>query len=211
MLQLYSYFRSSAAYRVRIALNLKNIDYTLTAVNLLKGEHKSSDYMRINPQGLVPALQLSDGRIINQSTAMLEYLEKEYPEVPLLPDNSFDAATIRNWSNVIACDIHPVDNLRVLKYLENELNVDAQEKMSWYHHWIIEGFTALEDQLIAAPYSFGKTVTLADIYLIPMVYNALRFNLDMQKFPKILAIYEVCNTLEAFDKAKPENQADSTI
>lgn len=207
-MELYTYFRSSAAYRVRIALNIKEIKHTLTPVNLLEGNHRKSEYMGINPQGLVPALKLNDGKVINQSTAMLEYLEAEYPEIPLLPSDSFDAATVRNWSNIIACDIHPLDNLRVLKYLVNDLNIEDDDKMKWYHHWIIEGFTALESQLIAAPYCFGKTVTLADIYLIPMVYNALRFNLVMDKFPKILAIYEACNSLDAFDKAKPENQLD---
>lgn len=210
-MELYTYFRSSAAYRVRIALNIKEIKHTLTSVNLLKGEHSQTSYKGINPQGLVPALKLDNGTVICQSTAILEYLEKEYPAIPLLPNDSVDAAIIRSWSNIIACDIHPLDNLRVLKYLVNELNVDPEDKMTWYHHWLIEGFTALETHLLATPYCFGNTVTLADIYLIPMVYNALRFNLSMENFPKILAIYENCNTLDAFDKAKPENQADCLI
>ena len=210
-MELYTYFRSSAAYRVRIALNLKDIKHTLIPINLLEGNHRQAEYMSINPQGLVPALKVNDGRIINQSTAMLEYLEAQHPEIPLLPSDSFDAATIRNWCNIIACDIHPIDNLRVLKYLENNLNVNPEDKMQWYHHWIIEGFTALEGQLVASPYCFGSEVTLADVYLVPMVYNAFRFNVPMDKFPKILAIYEVCNTLSAFDKAKPENQADCNL
>jgi maleylacetoacetate isomerase len=210
-MELYTYFRSSAAYRVRIALNIKEITHTLTAVSLLKGDHHEASYKSINPQGLVPALKLNDGKIICQSTAILEYLEHEYPAIPLLPKNSFDTATIRSWSNIIACDIHPLDNLRVLNYLESEFNVDAGDKMTWYHHWLIEGFTALESQLLATPYCFGDKVTLADVYLIPMVYNALRFNLSMEKFPKILAIYETCNTLDAFDRAKPENQDDCLI
>jgi maleylacetoacetate isomerase len=210
-MELYTYFRSSAAYRVRIALNIKEIMHTLTSVSLLKGDHHDASYKGINPQGLVPALKLNDGKIICQSTAILEYLESEYPAIPLLPKNSFDAATIRSWSNIIACDIHPLDNLRVLKYLESEFNVDAGDKMTWYHHWLIEGFTALETQLLATPYCFGDKVTLADVYLIPMVYNALRFNLSMEKFPKTLAIYDACNTLDSFDKAKPENQVDCLI
>jgi maleylacetoacetate isomerase len=210
-MKLYTYFRSSAAYRVRIALNLKGIKHTLTPVNLLKGDHCGSSYKGINPQGLLPTLELSNGKKISQSTAILEYLENDYPAIPLLPKDSFEAATIRSWSNIIACDIHPLDNLKVLKYLVNELNVDAEDKMTWYHHWIIEGFTALETQLLATPYCFGDRVTLADVYLIPMVYNALRFNLSMEKFPKILAIYETCNTLDAFDRAKPENQDDCLI
>lgn len=210
-MELYTYFRSSAAYRVRIALNVKDIKHKLTAVNLLKGDHNNNSYTGINPQGLVPTLKLGDGKVICQSTAILEYLEEEYPTIPLLPNDSFDAAIVRGWSNVIACDIHPLDNLRVLKYLVNELNLDAENKMTWYHHWIIEGFTALETQLLAKPYCFGSTVTLADVYLVPMVYNALRFNLSMKKFPKILAIYEACNKLDAFDKARPENQEDCLI
>lgn len=210
-MELYTYFRSSAAYRVRIALNIKEIQHTLTAVNLLKGDHCNASYKALNPQGLVPTLKLNDGKLIYQSTSILEYLEKEYPAIPLLPSDSFDAATIRAWSNIIACDIHPLDNLRVLKYLVGELNVDDKDKMTWYHHWIIEGFTSLESQLLATPYCFGKSITLADVYLIPMVYNALRFNLPMEEFPKILAIYDACNRLETFDKAKPENQADCVM
>jgi maleylpyruvate isomerase len=207
-MELYTYFRSSAAYRVRIALNLKDIKHTLIPINLLEGNHRQAEYMSINPQGFVPALKVNDGRIINQSTAMLEYLEAQHPEIPLLPSDSFDAATIRNWCNIIACDIHPLDNLRVLKYLVNELNVEDGDKVQWYRHWIIEGFSALEPQLLAAPYCFGEMLTLADIYLIPMVYNALRFNVPMDNFPKVLAIYEVCNSLDAFNKAKPDNQLD---
>ncbi|WP_426358198.1 maleylacetoacetate isomerase [Pseudocolwellia sp. HL-MZ19] len=210
-MELYTYFRSSAAYRVRIALNIKEIKHTLTPVNLLTGDHLQSNHMKINPQGLVPSLAFNDGRIINQSTAIIEYLEAKYRSIPLLPSDHFDAAIIRNWCNIIACDIHPLDNLRVLKYLVNELEVEDDDKMQWYHHWIIEGFKALEPQLLASPYCFGNMITLADIYLIPMVYNALRFNVPMDKFPKILSIYEACNTLSAFDKAKPEKQIDSTI
>ena len=210
-MELYTYFRSSAAYRVRIALNIKDIPHTLIAVNLLKGEHHNAYYKDISPQGLLPALKLSDGKIIYQSTAILEYLETEFTKTPLLPSNSFDVATVRGWCNIVACDIHPLDNLRVLKYLENELDVSTDEKICWYHHWLIEGFTALETQLLATPYCFGDKVTLADVYLIPMVYNTLRFNLSMEKFPKILAIYEACNKLNGFDMAKPENQLDCNI
>lgn len=210
-MKLYTYFRSSAAYRVRIALNIKEIQHTLTPVNLLKGEHRNKDYMAMNPQGLVPALKFNDGKVINQSTAILEYLEAEHPNIPLLPSDNFDSAIVRGWCNIIACDIHPLDNLRVLKYLTNELGVEDDNKMQWYHHWLNEGFKALETEILATPYCFGTMITLADIYLIPMVYNALRFNLPMDSFPKILSIYETCNKLDAFDKAKPENQLDSTL
>lgn len=210
-MELYTYFRSSAAYRVRIALNVKHIKHTLKVINLLKGEHLNTPYTKLNPQGLLPILKLNDGRIICQSTAIVEYLEKEYPVIPLLPNNSFDAATVRSWCNIIACDIHPLDNLRVLNYLVKALNVDAEDKINWYHYWITKGFTALETQILATPYCFGNTVTLADVYLIPMVYNALRFNLPMHKFPKILAVYQACNKLDTFDKAKPENQPDCLV
>ncbi len=206
-MELFTYFRSSAAYRVRIALNLKAIPHTLTTVNLLKAEHKSEAYQKLNPQGLVPSLKLDDGRIINQSTAMLEYLEVTTDSYPLLPINPFDAATVREWCNIIGNDIHPVDNLRILKYLTGTLGVSEEDKMTWYHHWIHEGFKALELQLVATPYCFGDQVTLADLYLVPQVYNALRFELDMSDYPKIAAIYEACNKLEAFQKAAPENQS----
>ncbi len=203
-MELFTYFRSSAAYRVRIALNLKKIDHTLTDVNLLEGAHKSDAYLDLNPQGLVPALKLDDGRIINQSSAMLEYLETVFTNKPLLPTDPFDAATIRNWCNIIACDIHPVDNLRVLKYLTGTLSVSEDEKLIWYHHWIKLGFDALEPQLKATPYCFGDEVTLADLYLIPQVYNALRFDQDMSAFPKISNIYKNCNQLDAFKRASPD-------
>lgn len=208
-MELYSYFRSSAAYRLRIALNIKGIEHTLKPVNLLKGEHKSEAYRALQPQGLVPALQLDDGTTLGQTTAIVEYLEAEYPHTPLLPRDSVAAAVVRSWVNTIACDIHPLNNLRVLKYLAHELGVDETQKSAWYHHWISEGFAALESQVRAAPYCFGAEVTLADIYLIPQIYNALRFNTDMTAFPKLMAIDEACNKLAAFAEARPENQPDA--
>ncbi len=208
-MELYSYFRSSAAYRLRIALNIKGIEHTLKPVNLLKGEHKNEAYRALQPQGLVPALQLDDGTTLGQTTAIVEYLEAEYPHTPLLPRDSVAAAVVRSWVNTIACDIHPLNNLRVLKYLVHELGVDEAQKSAWYHHWISEGFAALESQVRAAPYCFGAEVTLADIYLIPQIYNALRFNTDMTAFPKLMAIDEACNKLAAFAEARPENQPDA--
>ena len=153
---------------------------------------------------------LTNPSLISQSTAILEYLEAKYPQVPLLPGDSYEAAMVRGWVNIIACDIHPLDNLRVLKYLVHELEVNDEQKTAWYQHWIIEGFTALERQIKASPYCCGRAVTLADLYLIPQVYNAPRFKTDMSAFPKIMAIYEACNALESFDEARPENQPDST-
>lgn len=208
-MELFSYFRSSAAYRLRIAFNLKGIAHTIRPVNLLKGEHKSPEYLTINPQGLVPAIKTNDGRLLSQSTAILEYIETLNEGPALLPSDAFDAATVRSWVNQIACDIHPVNNLRILKYLSSELGADDEVKNSWYKHWINLGFSALEQQLSDGPFCFGSTVSLADVYLIPQVYNAKRFNVDMTQFPKISAIDEHCNSLEAFINAKPENQPDA--
>ncbi|WP_077340232.1 maleylacetoacetate isomerase [Pseudocolwellia agarivorans] len=207
-MKLYSYHRSSAAYRVRIALNLKDAAHTLVPVNLLTGEHTQAPYTDKQPQGLVPCLETDDGRFLSQSGAIIQYIEALYPQHPLVPTDAFAAAEVRSMIDLIACDIHPLDNLRVLKYLTQTLNVNEDEKMQWYFHWINKGFNALEGQLKAAPYSLGDTVSLVDLYLIPQVYNALRFKLDMTPYPNILAIYNNCNKLPAFDAAKPENQID---
>jgi len=203
-MELFDYFRSSAAYRIRIALNLKSIPYTQTPVNLLTADHKSADYLALNPQGLVPTLKLDDGRLLTQSTAILEYLETAYPETPLLPADPYDAAKIRGWCNLIACDIHPVNNLRVLKYLTGTLGVSEEDKLTWYHHWIREGFDALEQQIDAAPFMAGEVITLADVYLVPQVYNALRFELDMSLYPKIMRSYDACHIKPEFTAAAPE-------
>jgi len=208
-MELFSYFRSSAAYRLRIAFNLKGIEHSIKPVNLLKAEHKSEAYLAINPQGLVPALKLADGRVLTQSTAILEYLESTQANAPLLPSDPYDAAIVRSWVNQIACDIHPVNNLRILKYLSGELGVEEESKNNWYKHWIELGFTALEEQISEGPFCFGDTVSLADVYLVPQVYNAKRFNVDMSQFPKISAICDHCNSLDAFIQAMPENQIDA--
>ncbi len=208
-MKLYSYYRSSAAYRVRIALNIKQIEHQIVPVNLLKKAHKQADYVRKQPQGLVPCVELSDGRVLAQSGAILSYLDALHPDTQLLPADAFDAAKIQSFVDIIGCDIHPICNLRILNYLTNDLKVDSEQKLSWYRHWIIEGFAALESMLTGTEYCFGNKVTLADIYLIPQVYNALRFEVDMQAFPKIMSIYQHCNQLDAFIQAKPENQIDA--
>lgn len=210
MMLLYSYFRSSAAYRVRIALNLKGIDYQQLPVNLVAGDQKSAEYLELNPQGLVPALRLESGEVIAQSTAILEWLEEAYPAKSLLPENAYGRASARAMVNGIACDIHPLNNLRVLKYLSAELRVSDEEKNNWYCHWIHEGFTSLEKQIKAAPYALGESVSLVDVYLVPQVFNALRFKVDLSSYPKIQAVYKACNTLDAFVQAAPENQPDAT-
>lgn len=208
-MKLYSYFRSSAAYRVRIALNLKAIDHELAIVNLLKSEQLGEEYLATNPQGLLPALETDDG-VLAQSLAILEWLDETYPQAPLITGTAWQKAQIRNLSFAIACDIHPVNNLRVLKYLSNELGVDDEAKNKWYRHWIEVGFEKIELMLNENDdYCFGNQPTLADICLVPQVFNAIRFNVDMSAYPKIAAIYEHCNKLAAFNDAAPQNQPDA--
>lgn len=206
-MELFSYHRSSAAYRVRIALNLKQIEHDIVTVDLLASEQKGDAYKAINPQGLVPCLRLATGQVIGQSTAILEYLEERHRQIPLLPKDDVDRALVRAWVNTIACDIHPLNNLRVLKYLQGDLNIEDGAKKQWYAHWISAGFAALEEQVAAKPYCFGATITMADVYLIPQIYNAMRFDVDMTPFPKLAGIFETCNRLDAFHLAAPEQQA----
>ncbi|MDP2635620.1 MULTISPECIES: maleylacetoacetate isomerase [unclassified Pseudoalteromonas] len=208
-MKLYTYFRSSAAYRVRIALNLKAIDHELVPVNLLKSEQQGEHYLSKNPQGLLPALETEEG-VLGQSLAILEYLDETYPQHPLIYGNAWQKAQIRNLSYAVACDIHPIDNLRVLKYLSTELAVDDEAKNKWYRHWVEVGFEKLE-LLLDEKHDFcvGDKPSLADVCLVPQVFNALRFNVDMTAYPKIAAIYAHCNTLAAFSDAAPQNQLDA--
>jgi len=208
-MKLYSYYRSSAAYRVRIALNFKQIEHRIVPVNLLKLEHQSPDYLARHPQGLVPCLETDSGQFLAQSGAILHFLDKLYPNSKLLPPDPFGAAKIQSFVDMIACDIHPICNLRILNYLIIDLKVDTQQKLVWYHHWIALGFTALESMLTKTKYCFGEQITLADVYLIPQVYNALRFEVDMTPFPTIMNAYQNCNQIDAFIKAMPENQLDA--
>lgn len=209
-MKLYSYFRSSASYRVRIALNLKNLPYQIIPVHLVKSEQLTEDYSTKNPSKLVPSLELDNGKIITQSMAILDYLENEYPATPLLPNNHYDRAIVLSMCNIIACDTHPINNLRVLKYLTGELKVSDEQKQDWYAHWILVNFTALEELLKvhSGQYSFGDEITWADICLIPQVYNANRFKVDLTNFPNILKVVENCQKLEAFIIASPEKQVD---
>ena len=210
--KLYSYFRSSAAYRVRIALNLKGLNADLIPVHLLNngGEQHSIAYKAINPAELVPTL-VEDDFYLSQSLSILEYLNERYPEVDLLPQDPQQRALVRAFSLAIACDIHPLNNLRVLQYLTNRLQITDQQKTTWYSHWLEQGFATLEAMLIASngQFCFGKQASFADCCLIPQVYNALRFNIDMSAYPKIVAIYQHCNTLAAFQEAAPEAQQDA--
>jgi maleylpyruvate isomerase len=208
---LHGYFRSSAAYRVRIALNLKGLEVQHRFVHLRRGEQGSEAYRGVNPQALVPTLEVGD-RCIAQSLAIIEYLEERHPLPPLLPPGAEDRAWVRAIALAIACDIHPLDNLRVLQYLERTLGVDAAKRDAWYAHWIAEGFRAIERQLAeraGGRFAFGDAPGLADACLVPQVANAARVKLDMAPYPRIRAVNEACLALPAFDLARPEKQPDA--
>lgn len=211
-MQLYTYFRSSAAYRVRIALNLKGLKADLIPVHLVNngGEQHSAAYKAINPSELVPTW-VEDDFQLSQSLSILEYLNEQYPEVDLLPQDLRQRALVRAFSLAIACDIHPLNNLRVLQYLSGTLEVTDEQKNTWYKHWVRSGFKTLEALLAQSngKFCFGEQATIADCCLIPQVYNALRFNVDLSAYPKIEAIYKHCNMLEAFKQAAPEAQQDA--
>ncbi len=210
-MKLYSFFRSSAAYRVRIALNLKNIPYQTAAIHLSKdgGMNRKSEFRAVNPQMRVPALVDSSGEILIQSLAIIEYLDEIFPEPPLLPADAMERAQVRAIAQLIACDIHPLNNTAPLRYLKHQLKHEQAEINAWYHHWVAEGFEALEAMIEPAPYVCGSRVTLADLCLVPQVYNARRLKVPLDKFPRIVAADAACMKLPAFDKARPENQPDA--
>jgi maleylacetoacetate isomerase len=209
--KLYSFFRSSAAYRVRIALNLKNISYETISVHLSKdgGHNRRPEYQAINPQMRVPTLVDSDGDKLMQSLAIIEYLDETFPDPPLLPADALERAHVRSVAQLIACDIHPLNNTSPLRYLKHQLKHSQDEIDEWYRHWVVEGFEALEAMIKPAPYVCGSRVTLADLCLVPQVYNGRRFKVPMERFPKIAAAEDACLKLPAFDKARPENQPDA--
>jgi maleylacetoacetate isomerase len=209
--KLYSYFRSSAAYRVRIALNLKDIAYETVPIHLQKdgGRHKSADYRAVNPQMRVPALELPGGEVLVQSLAIIDYLEETFPEPALLPPDARSRAHVRAVADIVACDIHPLNNLAPLNYLRDPLGLDQNAVRAWYHHWILEGLAAIETMIKPGPYAFGAAVTLADVCLVPQVANAKRFKVPLEKFPRILAAEAACQELPAFERARPENQPDA--
>lgn len=209
-MKLYNYFRSSAAYRVRIALALKDIPYDSVFVHLAKdgGHHKRPEYKAVNPQMRVPALVLSSGETLIQSMAIIEYLDEVYPDPPLLPAEDIERARVRAIAQIVACDIHPLNNAGTLAYLR-KLGHDETAINTWYASWVAAGFEAIEAMIKPAPYAFGSHVTIADICLIPQIYNARRFKVPLDKFPKILGVEAACNKLPAFDKARPENQPDA--
>jgi maleylacetoacetate isomerase len=205
------YSMSSASYRVRIALALKRIDVTTVTKQLRRGEHRLKDFLELNPQGFVPVLELDDGRTIAQSLAIIEYLDELHPQPALLPSSPFERARVRGMALLIACDIHPLNNLRVLQYLETALGQAASVRDTWYRHWIEEGFKALEDMLgrdaSRGRYCHGESPSLADVCLVPQVFNARRYSVDLSPFPRIVAIDAACRELAAFSGAAPEKQA----
>ncbi len=208
--KLYSYYRSSAAYRLRIALNYKGLDWDYIPVNLLTTEQKSAAYLAQNPQGLVPALALDDGIVLSQSVAVLEWLEETHPNPPLLPLEPLQRAYTRALVNHIACDIHPLNNISILQYLRGELAATEEQVHHWYCHWIDRGFGGLERQLAGSgPYCMGQSLSMADVCLVPQVYNARRFNVPLDDFPTVVAIANRCEQLPAFAKAHPDNQPDA--
>lgn len=205
-MQLYDYYRSSAAYRVRIALNLKRVAYTSREVHLLRdgGEHLKPEYRAINPQARVPSLMLDAGTVLIQSPAILEWLEETYPDPPLLPADPIARARVRAVAAIVACDIHPVNNLSVRNYLTGTLHVDQAAADAWYGHWILEGFRAIEALIEARPFCFGDRPTLADVALVPQVANARRSSVPLDEFPKIVGVDAACAEIDAFARARPE-------
>jgi maleylacetoacetate isomerase len=210
-MKLYSYFRSSAAFRVRIALNLKKLDYETAAIHLRRNEQTKPDYCGVNPQGLVPTLE-DGGRTLIQSLAIIEYLDEIHPEPPLLPNDPADRARVRALADIVACDIHPINNLRVLRYLTHQLGHDEAVIGHWYNHWIGAGFAAIEPLLARDPrtgaFCHGDAPSLADVALIPQVVNAERYRLDLAPYPTLTRIYENCMRLDAFVAAHPSRQPD---
>ena len=204
---LYSYWRSSAAWRARIALAWKGIDYETRTVDLRAGAHRGVDYGQVNPQGLVPCLVDGDA-VLTQSLAIVEYLEERYPEPALLPSGPAARARVRAAALVIAADIHPINNLRVLNYLKGELGQPQDALDPWMAHWIAEGFRVLE-ATAGSPYLFGDAVTLADLCLVPQLYNARRFGVDLVPYPRLLAVESRLMALPAFDLTRPDNQPDA--
>lgn len=212
-MKLHGYFRSSAAFRVRIALNLKGLDYEQASVHLRKNEQGRAEYLALQPQGLVPALE-EDGDVFIQSLAIIEYLDETHPEPPLLPGHPADRARVRAIAQAVACDIHPIGNLRVLRYLVNPLGHDEKAVEMWFNHWIKLGFDGIEHILAedgqAGEFCHGDTPTLADIALVPQVFNARRYpSFDMKPYPAIRRVFDNCMKLAAFDKARPEKQPDA--
>ena len=211
-MKLYNYFRSSASFRVRIALALKGLPYTYVPVHLAKGEHKQAAYAEVAVEGLVPLLELDDGTRLSQSMAIIEYLDEVHPEPALVPRDALGRARVRALAQSIACEIHPINNLRVLKYLSKELKVDEEAKNTWYRHWVRTGLEAFERQLAPLPdarFCHGNSPTLADCCLVPQIFNAQRFNTPLDGLPRTMAAFDACMALPAFVQAQPSACPDN--
>jgi maleylacetoacetate isomerase/maleylpyruvate isomerase len=208
--KLYTYFRSSAAFRVRIALNLKGVPYQPVFVHLAKGEHRKPEYAKVNPQALVPTLELDDGTRLNQSLAIIEFLEEKHPRPALLPKDALGRARVRSLSNLVASEIHPVNNLRVLQHLKRALGQSQDEIDTWYRYWIADGLAKLEAELQGKHrFCHGDTPTMADCCLVPQIFNAKRYNSDLAPYPNTMRVFDECMKLEAFDRAQPSKQPDA--
>lgn len=211
-MKLYNYFRSSASFRVRIALELKGLTYDYVPVHLVKGEHKQDQYAAKSASQLVPALELDDGQLLSQSMAIVEYLDETHPNPPLLPPDALGRARVRALAQLVACEIHPLNNLRVLKYLVRELKVEEEAKNAWYRHWVRSGLEMFEKELQQLPpgrYCYGDTPTLADCCLVPQVFNGQRFNVDFGGLTRTMAAFEACMQHPAFQKAQPSACPDN--
>lgn len=211
-MKLYNYFRSSASFRVRIALALKGLPYEYVPVHIAKGEHRQPAFANVGLEGLVPVLELTDGTRLTQSMAIIEYLDEVHPEPALLPADPLARAQVRALAQIVACEIHPVNNLRILKYLTRELQVGEDAKNTWYRHWVRTGLEAFERQLAALPaarFCHGDSPTLADCCLVPQIFNGQRFNTPLDGLPRTMAVFEVCMALPAFQQAQPSACPDA--
>jgi maleylacetoacetate isomerase len=211
-MKLHNYFRSSASFRVRIALELKGLPYDYLPVHLVKGEHKSDQFAAVSPSGLVPALETDSGEVLGQSMAIIEYLDETHPNPPLLPKDPLGRARVRALAQLIACEIHPLNNLRVLKYLVREMKVSEEAKNTWYRHWVRSGLVSYEAELQRLPastFSFGDAPSVADCCLVPQVFNGKRFDVDFSGLARTMAAFDACMKLPAFQKAQPANCPDN--
>ena len=212
-MKLYTYFRSSAAFRVRIALNLKRLAYEPRFVHLPKGEHRKPDYAKVNPQALVPTLELDDGAHLTQSLAIIEYLDEKHPQPPLIPKEALARSRVRSLALLVACDIHPLNNLRVLQHLKRSLGQNEDQVKAWYRHWIAEGLAKLEAELAGSDstgaFCHGDAPTMADCCLVPQIFNARRYDCELAAYSVTMRIFDACMKLDAFDRAQPSKQPDA--